>query len=281
MIIFNNIQEVISTGRLTANSLINADCLEAMKYIEDKSIDLILSDPPYGTTACKWDTIIPFEPMWEQYKRIIKDNSAIVLTASQPFTSALVMSNIKMFKYEWIWHKSTSGSFATAKKQPMKYHENILVFYKNSPIYNPQFQSYADSTNKRFKDGEKVNRKKQLINSSNKIQNGLSFEGEQGIMLSRGKYPESVQKINSEPNCNGTKLHPTQKPVALGRYLIRTYTNEGDLILDNTCGSGSFLVAAMLEKRNFIGIELDENYCAIARKRLEDTQKDIDSKLSF
>jgi site-specific DNA-methyltransferase (adenine-specific) len=131
-----------------------------------------------------------------------------------------------MFRYEWIWHKSTSGSFATAKKQPMKYHENILVFYKNSPIYNPQFQSYADSTNKRFNDGEKVNRKKQLINPSNKIQNGLSFEGEQGIMLSRGKYPESVQKINSEPNCNGKKLHPTQKPVALFEYLIKTYTNE-------------------------------------------------------
>src|SRR5574344_3167052 len=163
-----------------------------MKNIDDKSIDMVLCDLPYGTTACKWDVIIPFEPLWEQYKRIIKDNGAIVLTASQPFTSALVMSNPKMFKYEWIWHKNSSGSFATAKKQPMKYHENILVFSKNQPTYNPIFQEYSKSTQKRFKNGEKVNRTKQLKNSTNEIQKGLSFEGEQPILLNRGKYPESV-----------------------------------------------------------------------------------------
>jgi len=251
------------------DKVICEDCLEVMPNIPDKSIDMILCDLPYGTTACSWDAIIPFEPLWKQYKRIIKDNGAIVLTASQPFTSRLVMSNIKMFRYEWIWHKTTSGSFATAKKQPMKYHENMLIFYKNSPIYNPQFQNYADSTNKRFKDGEKVNRQKQMIKSSNKIQSGLSFKGEQGIMLNRGKYPESVQKINSEPNCNGTKFHPTQKPVALFEYLIKTYTNEGDLILDNCAGSGTTGVACKNLNRNYILIEKEQKYIEIARKRIK------------
>ena len=239
-----------------------------MKLIDDKSIDMILCDLPYGTTACKWDVVIPFEPLWEQYKRIIKDNGAIILTASQPFTSALVMSNVKMFRYEWIWHKTTSGGFATAKKQPMKYHENILVFYKNNPTYNPQFQKYSESTNKRFKDGEMVNRK--TIKSSNQIQGGLSFIGEQGIMLSRGKYPESVQKINSEPNANGTKLHPTQKPVALFEYLIKTYTNDGETVLDNCAGSCTTAIACINTNRNYICIEKEQKYCEIGQKRIDE-----------
>ncbi len=245
------------------------DCLEVMRDIPDKSIDMILCDLPYGTTACKWDEIIPFEPLWEQYERIIKDNGAIVLFGSQPFTSNLVMSNIKNYRYDWIWHKNSSGSFATAKKMPMKYHENISVFYKKLPTYNPQFQPYAKSVGERFNDGEKVNRKKQFNNSTNSLQGGLSFEGTQPIDTKRGKYPESVQFFKSEHNANGKRLHPTQKPVALMEYLIKTYTNEGETVLDNCMGSGTTGVACVRTNRNFIGIELDETYFNIAKERIE------------
>jgi DNA modification methylase len=245
---------------LELNKIYNADCLEKMKEIDDKSIDMILADLPYGTTNCAWDTIIPFEPLWEQYKRIIKDNGAIVLTASQPFTSMLVMSNIKMFKYEWIWEKEQPINIMQIKKRAGKTVENILVFYNKQPTYNPQKTKHIGKlvTNK-VKSGFSS-----LVDSGNKKPFEYKDDG--------ARYPTQVLKIQSE-RLKGY-VHPTQKPVALGRYLVRTYTNEGDLVLDNTCGSGSFLVAAMLEKRNFIGIELDENYCAIARKRLEDTQKE-------
>ena len=251
------------------NIIINADCLEVMKEFPDKSIDMILCDLPYGTTFCHWDTIIPFEPLWVQYKRIIKDNGAIVLTASQPFTSSLVMSNIKMFKYEWIWEKHKATNFMNGNRQPMKIHENILVFYENQPTYNPQ----------------KIDGKTYKQRGKHNIQRSGVLGAEMPKVYSKNHEPDkrlpiSIQKFSNH-NQKDNRFHPTQKPVALGRYLIRTYTNEGDLILDNTCGSGSFLVATMLEKRKFIGIELDENYCAIARKRLEDTQKDIDSKLFF
>ncbi|MBC8548087.1 MAG: site-specific DNA-methyltransferase [Candidatus Brocadiales bacterium] len=178
------------------------------------------------------------------------------------------MSNIKNYKYDWIWHKNTTGGFATAKKIPMKYHEVVSVFYKKLPTYNPQFQQYSESTKKRFKDGEKVNRSTQIENSTNSIQGGLSLVGEQGIEIKRGKYPESVIKIKSVPNCNGTKLHPTQKPVALMEYLIKTYTNEGELVLDFTMGSGSTGVACKNLNRNFIGIELDDKYFEIAKERI-------------
>ncbi len=247
------------------NTVHQADCLEFMPLIPDKSIDAIITDLPYGTTACKWDTIIPFEPLWKQYKRIIKDNGAIVLTASQPFTSALVMSNIKMFKYQWVWNKIKPSTGLHAKIMPLRSHEDILVFGLGKIMYNPQMVSVKNRVGKPrlANNGEAFGGKEILRQYSN---NGL-------------QYPKTILDISNADQNN--RLHPTQKPVALGRYLIRTYTNEGDLILDNTCGSGSFLVAAMLEKRNFIGIELDENYCAIARKRLEDTQKEIDSKLSF
>ncbi len=248
------------------NEVVCGDCLELMPLIADKSIDMILCDLPYGTTACKWDTIIPFEPLWKEYKRIIKDNGAIVLTASQPFTSALVMSNPKMFKYELIWHKNSSASFATAKKIPMKYHENICIFYNKLPIYNPIFQEYSDSTKKRFKDGEMCNRKKQLINSTNLIQNGLSFEGEQGIMINRGKYPESIIRINNQSN--NKRVHPTQKPIALFEYLIKTYTNEGDLVLDNCAGSFTTAIACNNLKRKWICMEKESNYAQIGEERL-------------
>lgn len=245
------------------------NCLELMKGIADNSIDFVLTDPPYGTTACKWDSVIPFEPMWEQLNRIIKPNGAICLFGSEPFSSALRMSNIKNYRYDWIWHKNLSGSFATAKKMPMKYHENISVFYKKLPTYNPQFQPYSESTKKRFKDGEMVNRNKQMQNSTNSIHGGLSFVGEQGMCINRGKYPESVQFFKSEHTANGKRLHPTQKPIDLLEYLIRTYTNEGETVLDFTMGSGSTGVACVNTGRNFIGIELDEGYFQIAKERIE------------
>ena len=245
------------------NTVIQGDCLQVMKKIEDKSIDMIACDLPYGTTACKWDTIIPFEPLWEQYKRIIKDNGAIVLTASQPFTSKLVMSNLEMFKYEWIWHKNSSGSFATAKKLPMKYHENVLVFYKKLPIYNPQFEKYSDSTINRFKNGDVRHSKK--INTIQGI-TPVSHRME----IKRGRYPQSVQFIKSPTNSNSKRLHPTQKPVALFEYLIKTYTNGGDLVLDNCAGSGTTGVACINTNRNYILIEKDENYCNICKKRIKE-----------
>jgi len=253
--------------------IIHGDCLEIMPTLADKSIDMILCDLPYGTTACKWDTIIPFEPLWAQYKRLIKDNGAIVLTASQPFTSALVMSNIKWFKYPIYWIKDKPSNFLMGKKQPLRYVEEVLVFSKRIPLYNPQMQPRE----------EKDKRKNKLTSSLLKNENiGINektdkYQDRLKSGLNDFIYPRNYQKFNNRTD----GLHPTQKPVALGQYLIRTYTNKGDLVLDNTCGSGSFLVAAMLEGRDFIGIELDENYCNIARKRLEDTKRDIDSKLSF
>lgn len=246
------------------------DCLEIMKDIADKSIDMILCDLPYGTTACKWDNVIPFEPLWKQFNRIIKDNGCIALFGSEPFASKLRMSNLRNYRYDWVWHKNTSGSFATAKKMPMKYHENILIFYNKQPNYNPQFQQYSDKVIKRFKDGERVNRKKQVNFSSNKIHNGLSFLGEQSIMLARGKYPESVQKFNNI--AQNKRLHPTQKPVELLEYLIKTYTNEGETVLDNCMGSGSTGVACVNTNRNFVGIELDIECFEMAKTRIQNAQ---------
>jgi len=248
------------------------NCLEVMKTIPNGSIDAIITDPPYGTTACKWDSVIDFDLMWEQLNRIIKPNGAIVLFGSEPFSSALRMSNIKNYRYDWIWHKNMGGGFATAKKLPMKRHEIISIFYNKLPTYNPQFQEYSDSTKKRFKDGQKVNRSKQLLNSTNQINNGLSFEGKQGIELKRGKYPESVQFFKNVPNANGVRLHPTQKPILLMEYLIKTYTNENETVLDFTMGSGSTMVACDNLNRNGIGIEMDANYFEIAKKRIEDNK---------
>lgn len=251
------------------NYLWNGDCLELMKDIPNKSMDTIICDLPYGTTACKWDSVISFELLWKEYNRITKDNGSIVLFGSEPFSSFLRMSNIKNYRYDWIWHKNSGGGFATAKKQPMKRHETISVFYKKSPTYNPVFQQYSNSTKKRFKDGEKVNRSKQIKNSTNKINGGLSFEGKQGIELKRGKYPESVQYFKSTPNCNGLRLHPTQKPLELLKYLVKTYTNKNDWVLDNTCGSNTTGVACYDLNRNYIGIEKDIDIYNVAKKRVE------------
>ena len=234
--------------------LIQGDCLEKMKDIPDGSIDMILCDLPYGTTACKWDVIIPFDPLWEQYKRIIKDNGAIVLTASQPFTSALVMSNVKMFRHSWIWEKTRPANFMNAKYQPMKYHEEILVFGKVKVIYNPiKFLGNRNHASKE-RDG-----KSNIYNIR---------ENKCGVDINDLKYPSSIIKIKSTDSTQN--FHPTQKPVALFEYLIRTYTNEGDLVLDNCMGSGTTGVACKNLNRNFIGIELDPEYFKIAEKRINE-----------
>ena len=227
------------------------DCLEIMKDIPDKSIDAIICDLPYGTTACKWDTVIPFEPLWEQYKRIIKDNGAIVLTASQPFTTKLISSNYEMFRYEWIWEKTLFSNFALVKKQPAKLHENILVFYKKQPIYNPQMQEGKPYTDKPRK------RTMGIIDDAIGMKKAIENKGE--------RYPSSVQKYSN--GNNGTQ-HPTQKPLELMEYLIKTYTNEGDMVLDNTMGSGTTGVACKKTGRHFIGIEKDEKYFEIAVSRV-------------
>ena len=231
------------------------DCLEVMKDIPDKSIDMILADLPYGTTKLKWDSIIPFEPLWEQYERITKDNGAIVLFGSQPFTSALVMSNPKLFRYEWIWEKTKTANFMHLKRQPGKRHESVLVFYKKQPVYNPQMrvgEPYVDKRKSRKQSKGTYGN----INIHNKT------------VTNKGtRYPKSVISFS---NGKSGKIHPTQKPIALLEYLIKTYTNENETVLDNTMGSGSTGVAAKKLNRNFIGIELDKGYFNIAKKRIEE-----------
>ena len=236
---------------LEINNIYNMDCLEGMKYIDDKSIDMILCDLPYGTTKCKWDIVIPFEPLWEQYERIIKDNSAIVLFGSQPFTSALVMSNLKLFKYEWIWQKTLATNFMLVKKQPAKKHENILVFYKKQPTYNPQMEigkPYKDKPRKRTVG---------IHGNAETIKKAINNEGT--------RYPSSVQLFS---NGNNGNVHPTQKPVELCEYLIKTYTSENELVLDNCIGSGTTAIACINTNRNYIGFELDNTYYEIAKNRI-------------
>lgn len=235
------------------NKVICGDCLEIMPSIPDKSIDMILCDLPYGTTACKWDTVIPFKPLWENYKRIIKNNGAIALTAREPFTSALIMSNIEWFKYCWIWEKEQGVNFLLSKKQPMLIHEDITIFYNNLPTYNPVMRIY-----------DKGWIKKDTGKSFDEIRNRQEmqlFKKSQGNM----RYPISIIKFN-RPKQNG--VHPTQKPVALFEYLIKTYTNEGDLVLDNCLGSGTTAVACKELGRDFVGIETNPEYCKIAEDRL-------------
>ena len=240
--------------------LLHGDCLELMKDIPDKSIDMILADLPYGTTACKWDTIIPFEPLWAQYKRIIKDSGAILLFGSQPFTSKLVNSNLDMFKYEIIWEKDKASNFMLAKRQIQKYHENVLVFYKNQCTYNPIKWDAGKVSN--------------IGGSAPKLKKGgITGDAEIGKYNPKTtlRYPKSILKFNT-PKANDKLnkcLHPTQKPVALCEYLIKTYTNEGETVLDNCMGSGTTGVACKNLNRNFIGIELDETYFNIAKERIE------------
>jgi len=234
--------------------LIHGDCLGEMKHIPDGSVDMVLTDPPYGTTACKWDTVIDLKLMWEQLNRVIKPNGAIVMTASQPFTSALVMSNVKMFKYEWVWEKDGGSNFATTKYQPMKEHENILVFGKGKTKYNGQRQERIGSRKGKITKTIDSGRKNSVYGTQ---EGGLEFE------VKELRTPRSIQRFTRERG-----LHPTQKPVALMEYLIKTYTNENEAVLDFTMGSGTTGVACKNLNRNFIGIELDETYFEIAKKRI-------------
>lgn len=254
------------------NTIIQGDCLEVMKDIEDKSIDMILCDLPYGTTACKWDTIIPFEPLWEHYKRIIKDNGAIVLTASQPFTSMLVMSNPKMFKYSWIYKKRCSSNFAQAKYSPMKEHEDVLVFGNGKVNYYPIKEERQGSGADRVKHNFNATKSGEFTSIGSALPNPTEL-----------RYPSSVQEFNNRAS-GDRGFHPTQKPVPLFEYLIKTYTNEGDIVLDNCAGSGTTGVACINTNRKYILIEKEEKYYNTCMQRtsealsnFNDTQQSITS----
>jgi len=249
------------------------DTIEQMKLIPDKSIDAIICDLPYGTTACKWDSIIPFDKLWNEYERIITDNGGIVLTASQPFTSALIMSNTKMFKYEWIWQKSKGCNFTHAKNMPIKFHESIVVFSK-APIghkiqlgerrmtYNPQGLIKVD---KKWSRPQKYDTEHKLKRESHKLDRIIEFEN----------YPISILKYGNSDN-RERGLHPTQKPISLMEYLILTYSNENDVVLDNTFGSCTTGIACINTNRNFIGIENNMDYFNISLKRVEEKRKEKD-----
>lgn len=257
--------------------LYEGDCFDYLPLIEDGSVDMILCDLPYGTTACKWDTPLPLEELWEEYKRVIKDNGAIVLTATQPFTSYIVMSNPKMFKYEWIWCKSKSTDFIRAKLKPMGKHESILIFSKgsvanganNNMIYYPQGLKKVDKI------------VKNNPNSGGEGLRGKSFLGRNGTNLGANNklhLPQYIQEFEGYPstllniNSSQSSLHPTQKPVKLFEYLIKTYTNEGDLVLDNCAGSGTTGVACENLNRNSIMMEKEPEYCQIIKDRMKSVQ---------
>lgn len=236
--------------------LMNGDCLELMRNIPDKSVDMVLCDLPYGTTNCKWDSIIPFEPLWEQYNRIIKDNGAIVLFSAQPFTTKLIQSNFKHFRYCWYWkkHNVTGGAFS--KVQPMRCVEDICVFYKKKPVYNPQGLVKLD---------------KPIINKANTKTDIYKWGSGTGTIQYYTNYPKHLIEFSKDKE----NYHPTQKPVALLEYLIKTYTDENEIVVDNCMGSGSAGVACMNTGRKFIGIELDEKYFTVAKSRIEQVQNDV------
>lgn len=240
------------------NEIYNEDCLEGMKNIPDKSIDMILCDLPYGTTHNKWDTIIPLSALWNQYSRIIKINGAIVLTASQPFTSKLVNSNLEWFKYSLVWNKKIVTGFLNSKKQPLRQHEDILVFYKKQPTYNPQMHSnklkrdFVGSIKK--PSTENYGKQRNYIST---IKDDISFP--RSIIEQTGVVNNSREKV----------AHPTQKPVSLFEYLIKTYTNEGETVLDNCMGSGTTAIACINTGRNYIGFEKEKKYYKVAVKRIQ------------
>jgi site-specific DNA-methyltransferase (adenine-specific) len=246
-------------GSLELNRIYQMDCLEGMTLIPDKSIDMILCDLPYGTTRNKWDSVIPLEPLWEHYERIIKDNGAIVLTAQTPFDKVLGVSNLKHLRYEWIWQKNVATGHLNAKRMPMKEHENILVFYRKPPTYNPQLS-----------EGKPYIQKRKPIND-----NGSNYGYiKRTDTINEGfRYPKSILRYDREIG-----LHPTQKPVALFEYLIKTYTNPGDIVLDNCMGSGTTAVAALKCGRKFIGFEIEPKYIEIANQRIEATYNELDDE---
>lgn len=237
------------------------DCLEVMKDIPDKSIDMILCDLPYGTTACKWDNVIPFEPLWEQYNRIIKDNGAIVLFGSEPFSSKLRLSNLKMYKYDWVWNKVTGIGHLVAKLRPLQSTEDIMVFGKNKVQYHPIM---IDRPKNKIELGREY-RRSSIIGGNSKSYSKIYTQW----------YPKNILTFSKTTR---NAQHPTQKPVALLEYLIKTYTVEGETVLDNCMGSGSTGVACVNTARRFIGIELDEKYFNIAKERIEEERKKLTKK---
>jgi len=240
---------------VSGSALFQGDCLDIMPLIPDKSVQLIFADLPYGTTKCKWDSILPFDKLWKEYERIITDNGVILLTATQPFTSAVVMSNPKLFKYEWIWHKNKGGNPLNAKIQPMKQHESILVFCKGKATYNPILEERAESGRKRV--------------LSARVKGGSikddAVYGQTNIIFTNyneKRLPQTVQYFNVERG-----LHPTQKPLQMVKYFIETHSNENDMVVDNTMGSGTTCLGAKELNRKFIGIEKEANYYEIACRR--------------
>ena len=243
------------------NEIIHGDCLEVMAEFPDRCFDMVLCDLPYQVTSCAWDKMIPLEPLWEQYKRVTKDNAAIVLTASQPFTTLLISSNMKMFKYCWVWEKAIGANPLLCKKRPMMYHEDIVIFYKQLPTYNPQMTK-----------GKMRDKRIQMSGRTKSFVHGNAIHSKVGkneylkSNINDEYYPKSVQYFSNANQKD--KVHPTQKPVALFEYLIKTYTKEGDLILDNCVGSGTTAVAAENLGCRWIGIEKEEKYVQIARERI-------------
>lgn len=254
------------------NRLFEGDCLEYMEEIPDGSVDMILCDLPYGMTQNKWDSYIPLDKLWEQYNRIIKTNGAIVLTSNGVFTAKLILSQPNIYKYKWVWEKSKPTNFLNAKKQPLRKHEDVCVFYKKQPVYHPQMTKGEPY--------DKGKRKNQQCGNYGDFESvHVASDGE--------RYPTDIIYVKTAES-EGPVLHPTQKPIELGRYMVRTYTNPGDIVLDNTFGSGSFLVAALMEGRNFIGIEKNEDvalfkreeidYIDVAKKRLFLAWEGLDKK---
>ena len=254
------------------NRVIEGDCIEVMRHLPNDCIDMVLCDLPYGTTQNKWDSIIPLDELWVEYKRIVKPNGAIVLTSQGMFTAALIMSQPKLFKYKWVWEKSKPTNFLNAKKQPLRKHEDVCVFYIKQPVYNPQMAEGEPY--------DKGVRKNQLSGSYGDFQPvHVHSDGK--------RYPTDVVYFKTAES-EGEVFHATQKPVKLGRYFVRTYSNPGDIILDNTSGSGSFVVAALMEGRNFVGIEKNAdtelfkgkkiNYIKKTRERLQEAWRQLDEE---
>lgn len=241
------------------NYIDNCDCLEGMKAIPDGSVDMVLCDLPYGSTRCRWDIRLPLDKLWEQYNRIVKENGAIVLFATEPFASVLRLSNIKNFKYDWVWDKIAGTGFLNAKKQPMRGHEMVCVFYRKQCTYNPQ---------------KTQGHKRKMSLSRHKVNcKATEIYGKHGLTSydSTERYPRSIQVFSMDKQT--CALHPTQKPVALLEYLVKTYTNPGEVVLDNCMGSGSTAVACIRTGRNYIGFELDAKYHAVAMQRIAELER--------
>lgn len=230
----------------------HADCLEGMNWVDDGTVDLVLSDLPYGNTNCRWDTVIPFEPLWAQYSRVLKPNGALVLMATQPFATDLINSQRRMFRYDLVWEKSMPVGFANSHRQPLRSHENILVFYRRQPTYNPQDLIKLDTPVK--------------IRDSHKTGKGVYRALDKEYVKTHTHYPRSVLRFQLK----GKRLHPTQKPLELFEYLVRTYTNPGDLVMDNCMGSGTTAIACINSGRQFVGFEKDEQYFEITKSRIKE-----------